>query len=117
MTTIEKFWEKFKKQKYRLKKADVEPQYIIASEEVELEPGNVYKVPVKNIRVPKDHVIHLSPYSMHCNGSVTSLCEKTPKPIHFDRYIENAYFHAAEKGKISKDDVLGHFMAVPLHSE
>ncbi|MFO7872238.1 MAG: DUF22 domain-containing protein [Candidatus Undinarchaeales archaeon] len=117
MTTIENFWKNMKKgQKYRLKKADVEPQYLIATENVKLNESKTHKIPVKTMRVPGNHVIHLSPYSISCHGAIIGICEKTPKPIDLDRYIESVYFHAAQKGKIKKGDVLGHFIAVPLHT-
>ncbi len=116
MTTIENFWKKMKKgQKYRLKKADVEPQYLIAKKDFNVKEGKTYKIPVKNMKIPENHTIHLSPYSIHCHGAVMGLCEDTPKPIDLERYIETVYFHAAAKGKIKKGDVLGHFLAVPLH--
>lgn len=118
MTTIENFWKKMKKgQKYKLRKADVEPQYLISKENVEVEKDKTYKIKVKTIKVPENHIIHLSPYSMLCQGTIIGVCEETPKPIDLERYIEMVSFQTSETGKIEKGDVLGHFLAVPLHVE
>jgi len=119
MTTIENFWQDFKRKKHAavLKQDSWKLEHLIADEDHELKRGMSHSISIQNIKLPANHVAFMPAYLSHRNGNIIAVGEAEPKPLDMDRTVEYARFSTGQEGTIKKGDFLGYIMVVPIDKQ
>ncbi|MDI9618122.1 DUF22 domain-containing protein [Methanothermobacter sp.] len=87
---------------------------IIADEDVEVRAGEAKPVKIKEISIPANHIVFMCAYATNPLGHPIAAGEETPLPISMDRKADHATFVAAVDGKISRNDLLGVLIILPV---
>ncbi|MFH1450717.1 MAG: DUF22 domain-containing protein [archaeon] len=119
MTTIDNFWQDFKKKQHTLglKQTKGCIEHLIADEEHEIVKGRTQSIKVKRIRIRPNFIVLPSLYRNHRLGNVMGVSEAEPKPMDMERNIEYVRFAAVKEGKIAVGDFLGYVMLLPVERE
>ncbi|EHP89073.1 DUF22 domain-containing protein [Methanotorris formicicus] len=87
---------------------------IVADEDVEFKQGDAKSIKIKEIKIPPKHLILLCPYARHRVGHIIAIGEEFPVPVEMERSADRAMFIAGIDGKVSKDDLIGMALLIPI---
>ncbi len=115
---VKKAAERYKRElvDFRLGNLDIygNLRAIIAAENVKVKAGEIKVIRIKEVKIPRDHIVFMCAYATHRLGHPIAAGEKTPLPISMDRSADHATFAAALDGKIRKNDLLGVLIILPI---
>jgi hypothetical protein len=87
---------------------------IIADETVEFKQGDAKSIKIKEIKIPPKHLILMCSYARHRVGHIIAVGEEFPVPIEMERTADNAMFIAGIDGTVSKGDLIGMAILIPI---
>ena len=116
MTTVENFWQEFKRKKAMvgLKQGNWKLEHLIADEDHAVTKGRCHSIKVKRVQVPANHFVLTSLYRMNKYGNVSGVSEAEPKPMDMDRSVGYARFTAIINGTVKSGEFLGYVMLMPI---
>jgi len=80
---------------------------VFSAQEAKIKKGEIARLKIKPLQIPKYHLSFMSAYARHPIGNVVSLVDHKPEKLDKTRTVKEAVFMAWEDGKIEKDDVIG----------
>ena len=89
---------------------------IVADEDMELKNNETKPITIKKLKIPPHTAIVPSMYGIHPIGHLSAIGSYNVLPgiIDKERIVDFGMFHAALSGKISKEEVIGSTLMVPI---
>ncbi|MFH0903824.1 MAG: DUF22 domain-containing protein [Methanobacteriota archaeon] len=90
-------------------------ELVIADEDVAIEPGKLWQIKIKDIKLQKDVLVMPCAFSHHGLASIIKVGTKEgPAPVETDRVINMAYIMGHDSGEIKKGDFLSILNLFPI---
>ncbi|AEF96181.1 DUF22 domain-containing protein [Methanotorris igneus] len=89
---------------------------IVADETVEFKQGDAKSIKIKEIKIPPKHLVLICSYARHRVGHVIAMGEEFPVPVEMERSADRAMFIAGIDGTVSKDDLIGMALLIPIET-
>jgi hypothetical protein len=81
--------------------------YIFSDEEIAVQEGNVYKIRIKPIKIPKNHIVLTCNYVINDLGKAIGIGERSPRPVEVNREGTYALFATMKSGTIKEGALIG----------
>lgn len=99
---------------FKMESAIGKVMYMLSDEKVDVQEGNVYKIRIKPVKIPKNHLILTCNYVMNNLGKAIGVGQRAPRPTEVNREGTYALFAAMKSGTIEEGALIGATVMVKI---